>query len=211
MFKNKKGITLIELMIVLAIGGLLLLILYNFFIGAMRRQHYKGIKQHLQQEARFITERFFMDVMGAHKVIKAGDNEIELQIYTEVPSDSELLYDSDVSTVTYSFLPSDRVVERTFAGRTRSYQNIQDINFKYLGVEFNESEKIFELEEESDLEDIIGVVMKVHFQRSDEEHRKEPEKFEVIMSSFLKTRNELKRFGITSPYGYFSSLEDNSF
>ncbi|MFA7577031.1 MAG: prepilin-type N-terminal cleavage/methylation domain-containing protein [Candidatus Muiribacteriota bacterium] len=206
---KKKGITLVELMIVLAIAGVFIVVLYNFFIGSLRRQHYTSLKQNYQAESRFLSERFYMDVTGGHKILNASPTEMSIEIYTDIPDEAALEYTPTVEVVDYAFDSTNRIVTRTYKGKTRNFEHVKSIEFKYLGIEFKD--KKFELKEHGTNDEIVGVVMNVLFQQNDEEHNKEPERFELLISAFLKTRNDLMRFGTKSPYGYFSSLEDSTF
>lgn len=74
---NKKiqGYTLIELMIALAMGLLVVLLVYGFAIGLNRSQHFNHTSSELQTKARFIFDQVGRHIMAAgyYDPLRSGD------------------------------------------------------------------------------------------------------------------------------------------
>lgn len=54
--RNERGVTLIELVAVLAIVGIILVLISSVFIGGLKASNRSTTNQQLQQEANYITE-----------------------------------------------------------------------------------------------------------------------------------------------------------
>lgn len=207
---KRKGLTLVEIVIVVAISGLLILALYSFTNKSQKLTHYKGIKSEMQTDARIFVERFFMDIQSAYK-INAGSGNLEVEIFKDVPSSAELEYTPETDTVSYEFNSSDRTVSRNHNSKTQIFNHIKQIEYKLLGI--TADNKIFRIVETGDNSKAVGVTVKINFAKLGDDDKEDAETFNIVTSAFMKTKNALLRFGTSGPikYGYFSSLEDNSF
>jgi len=207
---KKKALTLVEILIVVAISGVLILALYSFSSKSQKISHFKGIKSEMQTDARILMENFFMDIQSAYKV-KINGNDLEVELFKDIPSESEFKYTPETETVSYEFNKEDRIVVRKHRSKKKSFHHIKEIEFKYLGIKAND--KIFKVVEASDSAKSVGVTLKINFAKKGDDDKAEAETFNILTSAFIKTQNALLRFGTQGPikYGYFSSLEDSSF
>ncbi|MFA5519869.1 MAG: prepilin-type N-terminal cleavage/methylation domain-containing protein [Spirochaetota bacterium] len=207
---KKKALTLVEILIVVAISGVLILALYSFSSKSQKITHFKGIKSEMQTDARLLMENFFMDIQSAYKVRISG-NDLEVELFKDIPSESEFKYTPDTETVSYEFNKEDRIVVRKHRSKKKSFHHIKEIEFRYLGLEAND--KIFKVVETSDSGKAVGVTLKINFAKKGDDDKEDAETFNILTSAFIKTQNALLRFGTQGPikYGYFSSLEDSSF
>ncbi|MCK9225323.1 MAG: type II secretion system GspH family protein [Candidatus Muirbacterium halophilum] len=207
---KKKALTLVEILIVVAISGVLILALYSFSSKSQKITHYKGIKSEMQTGARIFIENFFIDIQSAYKVRISG-SDLEVELFKEIPSNSELKYTPETEIVSYEFNKEDRIVVRTHRNKKKSFYHVKEIEFKYLGIQAQD--KIFKVVEASDSGKAVGVTLRMHFSKKGDDDKEDAETFNVLTSAFIKTQNALLRFGTQGPikYGYFSSLEDSSF
>ncbi len=197
MEKNKKAVTLIELMIVLAICGLFLVLVYNFFIKNIRTSHYKGqIKKVMQQDGRLLVERYYMDVQGAYKITSCDDNNLELEVFSDVPSESGFEITPTTIDVKYEFDSGSKTITRSVDGSmAKEYNQVSNCEFKMLNVD---------LEETSSADEAVCVVLKVEFEEKEE-------KYAILTSAFMRYPQASMTFGVRSRYGYFESLYDSDF
>jgi prepilin-type N-terminal cleavage/methylation domain-containing protein len=72
--KNERGITLVELLAVLAIGGIILVLLTSVFINGKKASDRGVTNQMLQQEANYILETI------RKEYLKLEDDDIKLEI-----------------------------------------------------------------------------------------------------------------------------------
>jgi prepilin-type N-terminal cleavage/methylation domain-containing protein len=72
--KNERGITLVELLAVLAIGGIILVLLTSVFINGKKASDRSVTNQMLQQEANYILETI------RKEYLKLEDDDIKLEI-----------------------------------------------------------------------------------------------------------------------------------
>ncbi|MBL4933356.1 prepilin-type N-terminal cleavage/methylation domain-containing protein [Clostridium paridis] len=68
MKKRKKGFTIIELLLVLALSAVVLGVVFSFFLSNTRTINATGVNSDLQEEAQDITEKITKDLMEAESI-----------------------------------------------------------------------------------------------------------------------------------------------
>jgi len=192
--RKRKGFTLVEVVIVVAIAGLFGALIMDFFTKSTKIRHSSGIKHKFQMDTRFLIESFFMDVNAGYKFNSLSSDSLSIEVFSDIPSSSDTQVEPTTETAEYSL--SGNTLKRTFRGKTESFYNVKEVEFKYLDKDGKET---------SSEEEAVGAVIKVSFEEKEQT-------FNIITSAFMRSRQALKMFGTTNPgFGYFSSLEDSSF
>ena len=93
--KNERGLTLVELLAVLALVGILMTLLTTIFLSSIKASDRNIINQKLQQEGNYITE------VVRNEYLKSSGNVPE-QITFEIVSD-KLLMNGNILSEGYSF------------------------------------------------------------------------------------------------------------
>jgi len=98
--KNKKGVTLIELMIALAISGMLIAIITNIFISGNKR--YSLIERELAERGEItrIAEKLKSNLVRNNKIISLRTNYIE--IWSEDKNNDGIVQSDELITYSYS-------------------------------------------------------------------------------------------------------------
>ncbi|MGL6228834.1 MAG: PilW family protein [Culicoidibacterales bacterium] len=77
--KTEKGITLVELLAILALTGLLLSVIMQFFMVNLNGMNHQNVRAQLQREVTMIVEKLNQETYGAMKVA-IGENQQSLQV-----------------------------------------------------------------------------------------------------------------------------------
>ncbi|MGL4973272.1 MAG: PilW family protein [Culicoidibacterales bacterium] len=77
--KTEKGITLVELLAILALTGLLLSVIMQFFMVNLNGMNHQNVRAQLQREVTMIVEKLNQETYGATKVA-IGENQQSLQV-----------------------------------------------------------------------------------------------------------------------------------
>ncbi|WP_238884244.1 prepilin-type N-terminal cleavage/methylation domain-containing protein [Clostridium sp. YIM B02551] len=100
MKKRKKGFTIIELLLVLALSAVVLGVVFSFFLSNTRTINATGVNSDLQEEAQDITEKITKDLMEAES-IRAIINSDSVDVLTR--------NSCDISRVEIGFLTVESV------------------------------------------------------------------------------------------------------
>ncbi|MGL6227907.1 MAG: PilW family protein, partial [Culicoidibacterales bacterium] len=77
--KTEKGSTLVELLAILALTGLLLSVIMQFFMVNLNGMNHQNVRAKLQREVMMIVEKLNQEIYGATKVA-IGENQQSLQV-----------------------------------------------------------------------------------------------------------------------------------
>lgn len=119
-FKNKKGFSLIELMVVVVILSLMVLGLVTFFTGGVRSWISGQSQLQAQREARQAMDQMVREIREASNIIANSTTSIEINFNTPW----------NPTNLKYSW--SGNKWESIFKGTNPLINNVQSLNFKYF-------------------------------------------------------------------------------
>ena len=86
---NKKGLTLLELLVVTALLGILIGVASNVFLAVLRSQNKTTITNEVRQNATHLIDLFERDVRSAESVVQVNPNKITLTYSGSIDIDWE--------------------------------------------------------------------------------------------------------------------------
>lgn len=154
-YKNKKGITLIELIITLGLIGIIIALVFSFFFTNKKTLNKVEVKSDLQYEAKVILESVSKYAMSATKVdyVKSG-GDLSLITFTLIPdsnndaktaefkiSGSNISLSTkkqDGSIINHSDLSSN--LKEVIVSESKSESIDIDLTMEYKGIEYEVTE-----------------------------------------------------------------------
>lgn len=208
----KKGLTLPEILVAVAVLGIFILLLFYVFRGGIWWSYRSQKLNEVQQTASILMDHLAWDIRGAYSFEECGPSSLKMKVYSKNGSEyahEPALFTNNpsVSDVEYNYDSTKRIITRKFGNQTLKYSKIED--FKLQGYKVEQPD--FPLIESDDLDKIVALGIKL-WVKEEARVNDEDQEIELISLVYSKSKLLLNIFGANSPlYGYFSSLEDGSF